>query len=142
MPTADEQIDALSQNLDDMSGLADQLIAFILAADGIAADLRAQIAALVAGNTALAAKVSSAFDKSEALENKLRAAVPGVPPIGGEPLLTSYADRASFDAAVAAYTGPEAVNLDGIEVKTGTAPALEYFTHSADGSINTSGPTD
>lgn len=142
MATASEQIDALSQNLDDMSGLVDQLVAFIQAADAVQADLRAQIAALVAGDAALAAKVDAAFTKSETVENKMRAGLPGVPPIGGTPLLQSYPDAAAFDAAVAAYTGPEAVTLDGTEVKAGTAPSLDYFTHSATGEINTTGPTD
>ncbi len=63
----------------------------------------------------------------------------GTPPAS---LQSSYADNASFMAAVGAYTGPEQVMLDGIEVKAGTAPALLYFSHSADGSVNTTGPTD
>jgi hypothetical protein len=65
-----------------------------------------------------------------------------VPPVGGTPLSPSYASRAEFDTGVAAYTGPEAVTLDGTEVKAGTSPAIDYFSHSADGSISTSGPTD
>jgi len=140
--TPQETIDALETNLNDMSGLADQYIAFVVAADGIQADLRAQIATLLAGDAALAAKADAAFANSEALENKMRAGLPGVPPVGGTPLNTSYADRAAFDAAVAAYTGPESVTVDGTEVKAGTSPSLDYFTHSADGSVSTSGPTD
>lgn len=142
MPTPQETIDALSTNLDDMSTLADQYIAFVVASDGIQATLRAEIAALLAGNTALAQKADAAFAKSEATENKMRAGLPGVPPVGGTPLNTSYPSGSEFDAAVAAYTGPEAVTKDGIEVKAGTAPALEYFSHSADGTVTTSGPTD
>lgn len=134
--------DDLVQNLDDISGLVDQVIGLIVAADANAARLEAEIVALVTAGGITAAKVQAAFDKSEAAENKLRAVVPGVPPVGGTPLLTSYADRAGFDAALAAYTGPEAVNVDGSEVKAGTAPALDYYTHSADGSVNTMGPTD
>lgn len=140
--TPQETIDALSTNLDDMSGLADQYIAFVVASDGIQAALRAEIAALLAGDATLATKADAAFAKSEAAEAKMRAGLPGIPPPGGTPLNTSYADRAAFDAAVAAYTGPERVNLDGVEVKTGTDPALDYFSHSADGSISVSGPTD
>lgn len=136
------KIDDLVQNLDDMSGLVDQLVAFIVAADAVQADLRAQIDALVANDAALAAKVTTAFDKSEEVENKMRAGLPGVPPVGGEPLLQSYVSAAEFDTAVAAYTGPEAVTLDGIEVRAGTAPSLDYYTHSATGEINTTGPTD
>lgn len=142
MATTQEVVAALTQNLDDMSGLADQLIEFIVAADGVQADLRAQIETLVASDAAVAAAVAAAFDKSEAVENKMRAGLPGVPPVGGDPLVQSYADRASFDAAVAAYSGPEAVTLDGIEVKAGTMPSLDYFSHSADGSVSTTGPTD
>lgn len=134
--------DDLSQNLDDISALADQLIGLIIAKDAIAADLKAQVAALVAGDAATAAKVQAAFDKSVAAEDKLRAAVPGVPPVGGTPLLTSYASKAEFDTAWAAYTGPEGVTLDGASVKSGTSPTLDYFNHSADGSVSTSGPAD
>lgn len=141
-PTTDEVIAALSQDLDDMSGIADQYIAFVVANDGVQAGLRAQIDALVAGDAATAAKVTAAFDKAEATENKMRAGLPGVPPVGGTPLLNSYASGAEFDAAAAAYTGPEAVTKDGIEVKAGTAPALAYFSHSADGSVNTTGHSD
>lgn len=57
-------------------------------------------------------------------------------------LATSFPDRAAFDAAVAAYTGVAGVNLDGATVKGGEVPFLEYFTHSADGHIDTTGPTD
>ncbi len=142
MATVQETLDATLQNMDDISGLNDQLIALVVASDGIQADLRAQIAALLAGDAAVASKVDALFAKSETEENKLRAAIPGVPPVGGTPLTASYATRAEFDAAVAAYTGPEAVNVDGIEVKSGTSPAIEYFSHSADGSVSTSGPTD
>lgn len=142
MPTPQEVADALSQNLDDITGLVDQILGVIAAGDALAVDLRAQVATLVAGDAALAAKIDAAFAKSVAAEDKLRAAVPQVPPVGGPPLLTGYPDRASFDAAVAAYTGPEGVTLDGASVKAGTSPSLDYFTHSADGSINTSGPTD
>lgn len=140
--TPQETIDALSQNLDDMSGLADKYIAFVVASDGIQADLRAQIAALLAGDATLAAKADAAFAKSEATENKMRAGLPGVPPIGGTPLLQSYATRAEFDTAVAAYTGPEGVTVDGSSVKSGTTPTLDYFSHSGDGSVSTTGPTD
>jgi hypothetical protein len=142
MATTAEIVAALTQNLDDMSTLADELIAFIVAADGVQADLRAQIETLVAADAALAVQVGAAFDKSEAVENKMREGLPGVPPVGGEPLLQSYPNAGAFDGAVAAYTGPEAVTLDGIEVRAGTAPSLDYFTHSATGEINTTGPTD
>jgi hypothetical protein len=142
MPTPNEVVDALSQNLDDIVGLVDQIVDVIVAGDAEQARLRAEIANLLAGDAAMAAKVSTAFDKSEAAENKLRAAVPGVPPVGGTPLLPSYASKAEFDTAWAAYTGPEAVTLDGTEVKSGSTPAIDYFTHSADGSVTIVGPSD
>jgi hypothetical protein len=136
------KIDELAQNLVDMSGVADQMIELITQSDAEKQRLRDEIAALVAADTALAAKVDAAFDASDALENKMRASVPGVPPVGGDPLLQSYNDKAAFDAAVAAYTGPERVTLDGADVKAGTDPALDYFTHSDDaGKITTVGPT-
>jgi predicted secreted protein len=139
MPTSQENLDALSQNLEDIAGLADQLLGLIKAKDDLAADLRAKIDALVAGDADVAAKVAAAFAKSEDAENKLRSVVPGVPPIGGTPLLTSYPDKAAFDAAVAAYTGPEGVTLDGASVKDGTSPTLDYFTQD-DGSVSTTSP--
>lgn len=148
-PTPSEQVDALSQNLDDMSGLVDQLVKVITDGDAIAADLRRQVADLIAAaninaaeKAALTAKVDAAFTKSEDVENKMRAAVPIVPPVGGRPLASSYASRAEFDAAVQAYDGPESVTLDGSEQRTGTTPAIDYFSHSGDGSISLSGPTD
>ena len=129
-------IDDLSQNLDDITALVDQILGVISAGDSINKDLRAQIAALLAGDAATAAKVDAAFAKSQTAEDKLRAAVPQVPPVGTPPLLSNYANAAAFDAAVAAYTGPESVTVDGISVKTGTSPALEYFTQ-ADATIST-----
>lgn len=146
---ANEEVDALTQNLSDMEDLVDKIVAVIVAGDALAKDLRAQIAALVAASNASAAekaaltsKIDAAFTKSETVENKLRAIVPVVPPVGGSPLSPSYADRASFDTAVAAYSGPEGVTLDGANVKTGSSPTIDYFSHSADGSISLSGPTD
>lgn len=41
--------------------------------------LKAQIMELLAGDAAMAAKVSSAFDKSESVEDKMRAAVAARP---------------------------------------------------------------
>lgn len=110
------------------------------------------------------AEIAAAVDATDAVENDARAGLPGVPPIDtptdpGTPpedpqpetptdpvvvgiLAQSYADRASFEAAVAAYTGAEAVTCDGIEVKAGTTPSADFFTHSADGSVTMVGPTD
>jgi len=57
-------------------------------------------------------------------------------------LATTFPDKASFDAAVTGYDGGFAVTLDGTQVLAGDAPALDYFTHSADGHIDMTGPTD
>ncbi len=139
----------LKQNMLDLQALAAQYLDLIKAKDAANAALQAQIADLVAqvaaGTLAIAdlqAGIDQAVADSQATEDQLRAGLPGVPPIGGTPLNPSYPDRASFDAAVAAYTGPEAVTVDGTEVKAGTSPSLDYFSHSADGSVSTSGPTD
>ena len=139
----------IKQDLADTKDIVHQLVGFIQNNDAEKATLRQQIADLVAkasldqaAKDALQAEIDSAFDAAEDLENTARAGLPGVPPVGGTPLNQSYTDGASFDSAVAAYTGPEAVNKDGIEVKAGTSPALEYYSHSADGSVNTTSPTD
>ncbi len=144
-----EKIDQLTENLQDMSGLVDQLLQVISTGDAEKQALRQQVADLIAAagiaeadKAALAEKIEAAFAKSEETENKMRAAIPGAPPVGGSGLGTSYADRAAFDAAVAAYTGPEAVTVDGTEVKAGSTPSIDFYSHSADGSVSTSGPTD
>lgn len=136
------KIDDLTQNLQDITDLVAQILQVIADGDAEKVALRQQVADLLAGDAAMAAKVDAAFQKSEDAENALRAAVPGVPPVGGTPLNPSYPDRGAFDTAVAAYTGPERVTLDGSDVKGGTDPSIDYFTHSVDGRIDTTGPTD
>lgn len=140
---------ALLQNMADLRELAQKYLDYIIAKDGIIAEKDQKIADLMdevasGGMTIQEAKTAmmEAIGESQAAEDAMRAGLPGVPPVGGTPLDPSYVDQASFDAAVADYAGPEAVTLDGAEVKAGTSPSLDYFTHSADGSINTSGPTD
>lgn len=145
-------ITELEQNLTDLETLADQMLALIAANDARAAALQQQITDLVnaanisaAEKAALQTRIDAAVAKSQALEDKERAGIPGVPPVGGTPLSPNYATRAEFDAAVAAYTGVERVTLDGNEVHAATdtsATPAEYFSHSADGSVSTSGPTD
>lgn len=145
-------ITELEQNLTDLEGIADQLLALIAANDARATALQDQIdtlidAANISANekAALAAKIDAAVAKSQALEDRERAAIPGVPPVGGTPLSPNYATRADFDAAVAAYTGVEQVTLDGSEVHAATdatATPAAYYSHSADGTVSTSGPTD
>jgi hypothetical protein len=139
----------LLQNMKDLQDLSKQYLDLIIAKDAAAAALQTQIADLVAAagisaaeKEALQAAIDQAVAESQATEDALRAGLPGVPPVGGTPLAPSYADRVSFDAAVVAYTGPEAVTVDGVEVKAGTAPSLDYFSHSATGEVNVSGPTD
>jgi len=140
-------ITELEQNLTDLEALGDQLLTLIANNDARAKALQDQIDALIAAanisaaeKAALAAKIDAAVAKSQALEDKERAGIPGVPPVGGEPLSPNYATRAEFDTAVAAYTGVEQVTLDGNEVHAATdssaAPA-NYFSHSADGSVST-----
>lgn len=142
-------LDDLKQNMVDLRALADQLLDLIKTKDDTNAALVQQIKDLVAQHVtdqatldALNAGIDAAVSDSQATEDKLRAVIPGVPPVGGTPLATTYADRASFDAAVAAYTGPERVTIDGADAKAGTDPSLDYFTHSADGHIDNVGPTD
>jgi methyl-accepting chemotaxis protein len=53
----------------------------------------------------------------------------------------TFADSAAFNTAVSAYTGAKGITLDATSVKPGT-PVLDYFTHSADGHIDMTGPTD
>ena len=153
----------LAQNMTDLRDLAQRFLDFIIAKDALIAERDAAVAArdaqiadllaqLAAGQITQAemqvkidaanATLADAVASSQATEDAMRAGLPGVPPVGGSPLNPSYADGSSFSAAAAAYTGPEAVTLDGSEVKAGTAPALDYFTHSATGEVNTTGPTD
>lgn len=141
----------LKQNMIDLRALAQQYLDLIIAKDAANAALQARIEDLVTQHVtdtteraALLADIDTAVTDSEATEDLMRAGLPGVPPVGGTPLNPSYPDRASFDTAVAAYTGPEAVTLDGAVVKAGDASVamLDYFTHSATGEINTTGPTD
>lgn len=137
------------QDLADTKGVIALLIGFIQNNDAEKAALRQRITDLLAksdaddaAKAALQTEIDAAFDEAEDVENTARAGLPGVPPVGGEPLLPSYADRSSFDSAVGAYTGPEQVTLDGNEVKAGSTPSLDYFSHSGDGSVSTTGPTD
>jgi chromosome segregation ATPase len=139
----------LSQNLKDITGLAHQLIDYVVSRDSEMNKLKQDLKdAVDRANLSdqqkadLQASMDTAFQDSETTENDLRASIAGLPPVGGTPLLLTYADRSSFDAAVAAYTGPEGITVDGAEVKAGTTPSLDYFTHSADGHVDTVGPTD
>jgi hypothetical protein len=138
-----DQMDDLSTNLADLQALVDQILTVNTDSDAEKVRLRAQVADFIAtaaidaaAKAALQEKIAAAWAASEKVENDLRAKVPGMPPVGGTPLLTTYADKAAFDAAVAAYTGPEAVTLDGAEVKTGTAPALAYYLDAAAGGVS------
>jgi len=144
-----EQVKAARVNIGDMHDLFSKFLDFLTEKDRLNAELQKQVAKLIAdanidaaAKAELSAAAAELFAASEAEENTMREALPGVPPVGGTPLATLYANYAEFSAAVAAYTGPEGVTLDGQNAKPGTAPTLDYFTHSADGSISTTGPTD
>lgn len=143
---------------------ANQTAADAIAQMNLAKAAKDQIQALLDQATA---DIAAAVDKTDDVENAARSGLPGVPPIetptdpGTPPadadpttptepavvgiLAPSYASRADFDAAVATYAGAEAVTIDGSEVHAATdaaaTPAI-YFSHSATGEINTSGPTD
>lgn len=52
----------------------------------------------------------------------------GSTPPAVTPLADSFADVTAFDTAVAAYTGPEKVTLDGNVVRDGTDPAQAFVT--------------
>lgn len=147
--TMAKDLAALLQNMTDLQGIAGQYLALIIAKDQANAALQAQITDLVNQHVtdttekqALLDGIAQAVDASQATEDQMRAGLPGVPPVGGTPLNLSYADRASFDAAVAAYTGPESVSIDGTPTPKTGSPDLAYFSHSADGSVSTTGPTD
>jgi hypothetical protein len=126
--------------------LIDYIVAFdarIAAKDTQIADLITASNLSAADKAALLAKITALTARTTALENKERNALPAVPPVGGTPLALSYADKAAFDAAVAAYTGTEQVTLDGVEVRAATvatATPSAYFTQ-ADGSISTTATT-
>lgn len=142
-------IQDLQQNMQDLRDLSQLYLDLIIAKDATAAALNAQIADLIAAanisateKAALQAGIDAAVADSQATEDALRAGLPGVPPVGGSPLATEYADLASFNTATSSYGGPEGVTLDGVVVKAGTTPELNYFTHAdLGGVINTSGPT-
>lgn len=144
----DRTIEELNQNQDDTLALLDQILTRLSENDARVAAKDAEIAALIAASNlsaadkaALQAKIDAAVQKSEDVENKARAGIPQVPPVGTPPLLSSYADRASFDAAAAAYAGPENVTIDGAAVTTAftgsKAGAIDYFTQT-DNSVSTS----
>lgn len=151
------QVKATRVNIADMHDLFSQWQDLLVQKDAINQAQQAQILELIA-NAAIddAAKLelttaaTESFQASTDEENRIRLAIQGVPPVGVTPLPTSFADKAAFDAGVAAYTGPEAVTYatvaaGEVEVKGGTQPALAYFQHSVDGTesgVDTTGPAD
>lgn len=137
------EVDAIKADLDTVK---QQTGDYIAARDQIDADLKAQIANLIAqhqadaaAKAALQTSVDAAFASAEALKGNLQ------PPAVTASLATSFPDNASFTAAVQAYQndgGPRTVTLDGNAVFTGTTPSLDYFTHSdQSGAIDMTGPT-
>jgi hypothetical protein len=156
-PSNTPEMDALEQNIVDLETRWDDTAAYIAGFDSRIAAKDQQILDLVnaanisgAEKTALTGRIQTLVDRSQALEDKERAGIPGLPPVGGTPLSPSYPTRAEFDTAVAAYTGAEGVDLDDpagtvteVHAATDTSvPRVTYYTHSADGSVSTSGPTD
>lgn len=80
---------------------------------------------------------------ADAADDVDEANVPPPPPPA--PLATTFPSAAEFTAAASAYTGSEKVSLDGAAVATAGSndgAALAYYSHSADGHIDTTGPTD
>lgn len=142
-------VEALKQNILDIKGLVSQLLELISKRDETNAQLKQQLTdALNKANIAdeernsLQRSFDEAFVAIEDAENELRAKVPGVPPVGGTGLAQSYDSRSAFDAAWSAYGGPETITLDGQEVKAGSPPPINYFSHSATSSVDTFGPAD
>jgi len=112
-------------------------------------------AALDAGSTATLSPIK---DRLDALNTVLKSAAKSLADIGtaaddplAVPPATSFTDRPSFDAGVAAYTGGSAVTLDSndgngsVEVRPSTpgdTSVLAYYFHSATGGIDMVGPAD
>ena len=128
-------------NLEAQAKVNNQLIQDLLAALKNPSTSQAEI-------DALAKRVEDVTSGEAAADTAGAAGLPGAgggtPPVSG--LAASYPDRASFDAAVAAMTGPDEVTLDGATVHPGTAAGGHdaYFTHSDStppGQIDTTGPT-
>lgn len=123
----------LQQVLDDLDTIQTEFDALTAKRDKIDDDLKAEIAKLLAGNPAIQAQVDAAFAKAEALKEVLTM---------NTTLPSSFVDKADFVKQVDAYNGVEKVMLDGNVYAGGTDPALNYYTHSADGHIDTTGPSD
>lgn len=137
-----DETEGLRQNIKDMGEQFDLLLKYVVEGDPEKQQLRRDLAAAVeranmseADKAQLKSDIEARFQESEAVENKMRDAIRGLPPIGGTPLLSTYPDRAQFDAAVAGYTGSERVTLDGADVKPGSDPAIDYFTHNDQGGV-------
>jgi hypothetical protein len=132
--------DDLRKAVADADTVMDQALAFI---QGVPAATQAAVDAQKAGDDAEAAAIVADLKAhADALGGALPGATPTTPPVV-VPLAASFPDNATFTAAVAAYTGPEAVTLDGSPTsKTGTTPSLDYFTHGDQGGvIDQTGPT-
>jgi hypothetical protein len=125
----------------DLDALKQDISNYIAARDAADVGLKQQVVDLTAAHVtdqaaldAMNTGIEAAFTKAE--EARALIPAPGGGTLPPAALAASYADRATFDVAVGAYTGPEEVDVDGTAVKTGTTPALAYFTQ-ADGSVST-----
>lgn len=115
--------------------LVQQLIQKVVDLNNTTATLAETIRANAGDNDALV----SAASQLDTLQSDTQAFLGGLV----EPAV-SYPDRASFDAAATKYQGPKGITLDDVEVKAPAAGAgtLAYFSHSSDGHIDMTGPTD
>ena len=121
----------MQQVLDDLDTIKNETDAYVSKRDAIDDKLRSEIAALTAANPALQAQIDSAFAKAEAQKELLTMTTT---------LSTSFVDKADFVKQVDLYSGPEKIMLDGSVYAGGTDPALDFFSHSADGHIDNVGP--
>ena len=126
--------------LDDLDALNQDISNYIAARNATDVTLQSAVDAAVAAaglaqaaQAALQTGIDAAFTKAEA-DRALVAPPANLPP--PTVLVASYPTAADFNTAVAAYTGPEEVDLDGTSVKAGTSPALTYFTQT-DATVST-----
>jgi len=115
------------------------LQAIIDAKDAAIAGLMAELAAGAITIQEFQAQAAGAALQADAAADLLP---PVRPPNVPVTLAAAYVSADALIAAAAAYPGP--ATLDGATLTTvgGTSPQLDFFSHSADGSVSTTGPTD
>jgi hypothetical protein len=103
----------IQQISDALAAIKQKSIDYIASRDAIDAKLRTDLAAAVA-SVANSAATQAQLD---ALLTQAQADIAALtPPTTLNPIPNSFLSRSVFNAAVAAYTGPEKVKLDGVEV--------------------------